>query len=316
MRIEGCHWLCRCIRTSIWLTLLAVASSANTAEQAPAAERSRFLRTAVALQAASREQRAQFATEALAQLYSVYRAEAGLARREADTGARARKLLTWSGAVDRFAEQLLLVLEDVQQGFPVQIGTRRDSVVVVAAADRFVMLTHPRLGDQAAFEAQVLDAFCSRADCAELTAVNAPADSLPALAGAIRPLWSFSADGPVCSHAGIAVRFSPSVELAPLRVACRRFFEEVNDLLTEIGWQQLHGAVIDWDALSIRPTPGQTEYFVRLNSAGEVALADLPLLHANPGLLRATLPWLIRRSAGEEDASLVLEGTLLQALSE
>jgi hypothetical protein len=304
-------------RVSLWtgLVLLIGALRLDAAGQPPAAELSRFLRTAIALQSASDDQRARFATEALGQLYSVYSAESGLARREAEERGGARKLLAWSGAVDRFAEQLLLVLEDVQQGFPVAIGTRRDRVVVVAAADRFVMLTHPRVGEQAAFEAQVLQAFCSRSDCAALTATDDPADDMPVLAGAIRPLWSFSADGPLCSHAGIAIRFSPGAALAPLRVACRRFFEELNDLLTEISWQQLHGAAVEWDQLSIRPTPGETEYFVRLNRAGDVALADLPLLHASPGLLRAALPWLSRRSAGEAQVSLLIDGALLEAVS-
>jgi hypothetical protein len=42
-------------------------------------------------------------------------------------------------------------------------------------------------------------------------------------------------------------------------------------------------------------------------------LADLPLLHASPGLLARLVPWLQRRTAGDLTASVMLQGDRVAA---
>ena len=76
---------------------------------------SRFDRTIRYLQDSPPEERAGFAVAALTELTAVYMAEAGLARSEASDlqGESPAKLLGWSLAVDQYASQLLLVLDDV-----------------------------------------------------------------------------------------------------------------------------------------------------------------------------------------------------------
>ena len=289
---------------AVWILALdpAVAGAAK-----PGAEYSRFHRTALALRDAAPESRRTFATVALGELAAVYIAEADLARVEAGPQATDKKLLRWSEAVDRFASQLLLMLEDVEQGYPVGVDPRREDSVAVSAGGRLVMLSHPRLGQQEQFEQRVLADFCSRTDCTVLTARETPDEPIPLYAGVVRPGWSFTERGPVCSHDGIRVQFSAASDLARLRDACRQFFMEVSTLVTEIAWQQLHGASIDWHALAISSTPGQPEHFVRLNAAGDSVLVTLPMLNASPGLLAELVPWLRVRSSGGE-ASLLLQG--------
>jgi hypothetical protein len=286
------------------LTLLAPAVTASPADL------SRFQRTAQVLQAAEPALRGKFATVALGELLEIYLAESDLARREARAEQGERKLYTWSLAVDRYARQLQLVMEDIEQGFPVEIGLRRESSVALRVNGSQIMLTHPRHTQQFAFEQRVLLEFCNASNCDVLTESSQVPLRLPLYAesSAPQPSWIFTENNTVCAFDGVQVFFTVEDNVAQLRRACQQFFQEVNDLLTEMAWQQLQGATIEWDDLEIRPTPGQTEHFVRLNTPGDSVLAILPLIYAHPDLLQQLGPWLRDRSAGNE-ASLLLDGS-------
>ncbi len=274
-----------------------------------AAELSRFQRTVSSLQAAEPEVRGEFATAALTELLEIYLAESDLARSEAAADEENRKLYTWALAVDRYSGQLEAVLAHVEQGLPVAIRMTGTGGIAIRVDERQVMLTHPRRNQQSAYEQRVLMEFCGRNDCDGLTASRMPL-RLPLYsdASAPQPSWVFTDDETVCSYDGIQVFFGSTRQLASLRAGCQAFFQEISDLLTEMTWQQLHGAAIEWDALAIRATPGQTEHFVTLNAPGDTVLASLPLLYANPDLLVQVAPWLRERSKGQ-DASLVLDGS-------
>ena len=69
-----------------------------------------------------RELATEFATVALAELAESFIAEADLARNEAEEATEgSEKLRAWAWGVDQYSEQLLLVMEDVGLGFPVDI---------------------------------------------------------------------------------------------------------------------------------------------------------------------------------------------------
>lgn len=270
---------------------------------------SRFQKTVAALQATEPESRARFAAAALTELLVVYLAESDLARSEAAAEESEKKLYSWALAVDRYARQLEAMLVDIERGYPVEIGLSRARDMAVRVNGRQVMLTHPRINQQAAYEQRVLLEFCELSDCTRLNETRMPL-RLPLYsdASAPQPTWVFTDDDTVCVFDGIQVFFTTANNLSRLREACQAFFQEVSDLLTEIAWQRLHGAAIEWDALEIRPTPGETEHFVTLNTPGDTVLSPLPLLYANPGLLQQLAPWLRDRSSGLE-ASLLLDGS-------
>ncbi len=288
---------------------LSVAAQAQATTDGGAKALSRFQRTAAALQSAEPEVRGQFASAALNALLEIYIAESDLARSEAQGEDGKRRLYAWSLAVDRYANSLETVLLDIDQGHSVEIGLRREASIALRVNSRQIMLTHPRHSQQFAYEQRVLLEFCRLRDCERFTESRIPL-RLPLYsdASAPQPTWVFSETDTVCAFDGIEVFFDSMAGLAGLRSACQQFFQEVSDLLTEISWQQLHGAAIEWDALEIRPTPGQTEHFVRLNTPGDTVLASLPMLYANAGLVQQLAPWLRDRSRGQ-GASLVLDGS-------
>lgn len=270
---------------------------------------SRFQRTALFLEQSPPDEQADFATKALTQLIEVYLAEADLARAEgtaAEGSVRAR-LLGWSQAVDQYANQLLLLLEDIDEGYPVTVLQSREGSVTVLVAGRAVMLGHPRADQQAAYEQRVLAEFCARRDCQRMTAVADKPRPIPVSTSRVKPRWVFTEQGPLCEHGGIEVRFSGTDNLAFARSTCGEFLQEAAALAAEIAWQVRHGVAVDWPELTISPTPGKPEHLVRLNAAGDSLLLTLPLLFGSPGLLEDLTPWLRDRWSGAESVRLHLK---------
>ena len=261
---------------------------------------SRFQRTVHYLQESPPEERADFAAAALAELTAVYMAEADLARAEAAEQELAQrgKLLGWSQAVDQYANQLLVVLDDVEQGFPVSLRPGPQGPVTATVADRAVILGHPRADQQAAYELRVLTDFCSNHDCEPMTVTANDPEPIPASAMRVNTLWTFTGSGPVCSSDGIEVRFHSSQNLPILRGLCEELVQELAALAMDLAWQIRHGVAIDWDGLIISATPQRPEHLVRLNAAGDSILASLPLLYDSADLLSDVVPWLYARATG------------------
>jgi hypothetical protein len=275
------------------------------------ADVSRFERTIEALQRAEPSLRGDFASIALVELTEIYLAEADLARNEAQAVDGDPTLRGWSRAVEQFAEQLLLVQQDVAFGLPVELRRHDHEVPAVSVAGRTVMLAHPRRAQQAAFEQQVLARFCAAVSCARLTGALAEAPPIPVALPPVTPTWEFSRAGPRCQYKGLALQFSANGDLAEQRARCNALMQEAEALAAELAWQARHEVAVAWQALSVSATVRRPEHLVQLNDAGDSLLISVPLIHATPGLLAALTPWLQRRHTDGELASMQLDaGTL------
>jgi len=292
----------------IWLPVAAV-TGVRGADLQQAVALSRFDRTVAYLAEASPQERSEFAATALAELAAVYVAEAGLARSQAserEGDARAR-LLGWSVAVDHYADQVMLLLEDIEQGFPAELRPDPLGQPSVTVAGRTVILGHPRPDQQAAMEQRVLDDFCGHQDCQRITAAAEESGPIPLSAVRINPLWTFTESGPVCSNSGIEIHFQSTRNLAMLRGICEEFLQEAALLGAGLARQRHYGVQIDWDAIRIIPVADQPEQLVHLNAAGDSLLLTLPLLKGAPDLLAAIRPWLSAVAAGEDPPRLLLD---------
>lgn len=284
----------------------------NVVAQAPLEKsqekQSRFQRTFEYLQGAPVVEQTDFVLAALSELAAVYMAEADLARADAvsQTGSGRAKLLGWSRAVDQYASQLLLVLDDLEQGYPVSLRTGTPGPPTISVADRAVILGHPRDEQQSAFEQRVLADFCSRHDCRRMTQALAP-EPIPDTLVRVYPLWTFAETGPVCSNDGLEVQFHSTRNIANLRRICEQLAQELASLATALVWQRRHGVDIDWSGLSVEPTPGRPGHLVRLNAAGDSVLLTVPLLFSSENLLADITPWLHALAKGEKTPSLRLD---------
>jgi hypothetical protein len=306
MEVHVCKAAPRPPVSRYWLAILCLVSLALGAAQ----DSSRYLRTVHGLITADSPAQSVFALVALAELAQVYMAEADLARQESiEAQAGKAKLRGWSVAVDQYADQLLALHEGISAGVPASLSIGTDQVVIVEVDERRVMLNHPRIGQQAAFEQRLLADFCARQSCNELRAAQGAQTPIPVTASTVSPVWLFSGDGPVCQHQGISVQFSGEGELAWNKSICKQLLQEAQNLAVEIAWQRLQGVRIDWARLAVQTTDQRPGHIVSLNAAGDSALVSLPLIHGSKGLLRDLTPWLRAVSSREGQPGVSLQAS-------
>ena len=291
-----------------WLSagLLLAAGFASAPSAIAVAQESRYERIVHSLQSADPELRATFATSALLELTEVYLAEADLARREAAAAEDAMRLSSWSRAVERYANQLTLVREDITLGFPVDLRRNAREVVSVSVGGRTIMLAHPRNDQQSTYQQAVLGHFCGKGLCRDLIASDEPLKPIPMSSGVVSPRWQFTPSGPSCSHQNLQLSFSSGGDLGRQRALCQQLMQEAEVLATELAWQQRHGVRVDWEALSLRTVPLRPEHLVVLNDAGDSILVTLPLLNGTTGLLQELSPWLQQRHQPEQELPALL----------
>ena len=285
----------------------AVLSLLGTVFALAAGGESRFGKVTLALQNDHSDMAEVFAQSALTNLLEVYLAEADLARREQQQLAGEQKLAAWAVAVEQYSYQLNTMLEQIAAHSSVQIRSTSDSLAGVAVAGRYVILSHPRADQQAAFEQRIVSEFCARKNCDSLFSQVAAPNPVPVSAPVFTPDWSFGAAGPVCSSRAIQIQFASSGKLANSRSLCRQFFQEISSLATEIRWQGRQGVAVAWQHIAIRQTPHTPEHIVTLTLSGDVTLLPLPLLYSSKGLLVSLVPWLKAQAGGLAHPALLLD---------
>lgn len=289
----------------VWATAVCAAVAAEVPPAQITESQSRFHRILGHLQDASPELRSEFATIALTHLAVAYSEEARLARAEA--GGKDAGLWAWSAAVDRFARQVPLLLEDIELGWPVSLASGGEDTLAVTVGDRVVIVNHPRLNQQHVFEQEILVDFCSRQNCEQFIPGDSRPEPIPVSTRKVRPDWMFTKQGWACSYRGIKVWFNSEQNMAKSRLICEQFLQELMMLTDEIAWQHRHSVPIAWDELDIQSTPQRPEHVVRLNAAGDSVLLTVPVLYRSPELLVHVIPWVRQRVTNQQDVSVELD---------
>jgi hypothetical protein len=267
---------------------------------------SRFQRTVHYLQEAAPEQRSSFAAIALSSMSSAYEREAQLAREQAREAGRYSHLWAWSANVDRYADQISVLLEDVELGLPVSLSLAGEKSLAVTVADRTIIVSPPRLTEQSAFEQGILKEFCASNSCDQFSPESVANDSIPLSTARIRPNWTFSAQGSLCAFRGITVQFDNAKNMANSRLICEQLLQEIMALTEELAWQQRYAVAIEWERLEVHPVPHSPEHSVQINTLGDTVLVTIPMLYRSADLLEQILPWMRAQVDGQEGVNIDL----------
>ncbi|MEH6518594.1 MAG: hypothetical protein V7742_18095 [Halioglobus sp.] len=267
---------------------------------------SRYQQALLALQTQEADWKASFADAALSQLVEIYLAEADLAKFQAGEEDPNPKLFGWSRAVEQYANQLMLVQEDIKLGLPVALYVEVLGPPRIVIGGRSVILNHPREDQQRVYESTVLSDFCRRKDCDSLIQTDTELEPIPMSAPVIEPDWRFTSTGPLCVAHSIEVHFDSTADLSRIKPLCRQLLQELAALHNDLLWQQRHGVHLDWDHLDTRAIPERPIHLVSLNDRGDSLLLAVPILHNSPGLLMDVKPWLVSQQSGDESVQLIL----------
>ena len=285
----------RCLLAAV---LLAVATTVCAVPPDTA-----FNRLLSALQTAPPQLRMEFARLALWHLAEAYLAEAELAR--SAQGENAGERMRWARSVEGYAQDLLLLMRDMEQDPDVSIQLLPTADAVVTVRGSRTMLTFPRPAQQLSFEQSLVEQFCQMQDCDALaiTGFAAAQQSEPASATVDMNLdWAFTEDGTRCSHKGIDLLFPPDSNSGTIREFCTALFHEVETLSVELTKLQQFGVVIDWQNLASTWIEDPFAQAVQLNAAGDNLVLHLPVIHGHPKLLPALRGWLADQANGRASA--------------
>jgi hypothetical protein len=257
------------------------------------------------VQEAAPELRSNFAAIALSSMASAYVKEAQLAREQARRSGKSN-LWTWSANVDHYAGEISMLLEDVELGLPVQLSLAGGKSLAVTVADRTIIVSHPRLNEQSAFEQGILKDFCASNSCEQFAPDNGANEPIPVSAVRIRPNWTFTAQGSLCAYRGITVQFDNAQNMANARLICEQLLKEIMALTEELAWQQRYAVSIEWERLAVQPIPHSPEHSVQINTLGDTVLVTIPMLYSSADLLKQLIPWMRAKVSGQEGVNVDL----------
>jgi hypothetical protein len=244
--------------------------------------------------------RADLARIALTEMAAEYANEAEQARYEMQRKGKNASLARWSGEVQKLADDYASLAETIMPATPIDIRTGPEGSLFLHVAGQLVVVSIPRMNEQAAFERQVVTRFCELNRCADLVDV-VPLEAAPAKRERARAttLWSFSQDaGPTCSSPdGLVFMYRDTDNLGQKRETCARVVGELNALATAIAADIATGARVDWQRLAIHTTADGNEQVI-LNSTGHSLYLSLPTLAPREELLKRVRPWLTAKVNG------------------
>ena len=192
---------------------------------------------------------------------------------------------------------------------------------------RQVMLTAPREGRQASFEAGIAAAACARIVCdfaVAQSAVDQPADASPAATGA-PPVSAHSATAPTVDEVvasrergltgewslgdrappmysqddGLHCAFADARHLRLKQAACEAVTRELRLLEEALRAVLRRDGHVDWRALAIRAAGGAGNARVSYDANGRYFELGVPTLAAAPEVVRGAIPWLQTRLRGQ-----------------
>lgn len=310
----------RCLACTV-LLLLGLASAHSLPAAAASGDAPALTRLARQLQDSPMPMRSDFAWLALTQMAAFYTEEAERARLETRSTPRARDAVQWAASVDAYAGRIASLAASIGSESAINISVGISNEVHVYVDGQPVILSAAISNQQAAYEARVLERYCTLYICEDLLQdVDYGEPALSAEYVTTDPgiaYWSFSQyTGPVCmTNDGLEFQFQQLSDLAVKRAVCSRVVAELSELASALAREQQRGMSINWKVLVIHPAPPGTENRVRITLRDEIRLM-LPTLAGSPQLVKIVRPWLTARVRGDSFQLVVLNAEYMMGLRE
>ncbi len=258
--------------------------------------------------------RADLAYAAISELAAAFALESRLARQEMQQQPGQRKLARWAVAVESLAAELDKLAQTVTTQSTVRTGFGPGNSLYLIVDDKPVVISGPRMKDQADLEKRIVSRFCSLHSCEQLIPLPQLSDMEPILnTRATQTQWSFSEDaGPICStDDGLVFQFDNASDLRRKREACARVVAELQLLATEIIRHKKKGTRVNWKAVKIETLPLGGPHEIRLNNDGDALNLYVPALAAAPDLFILLGPWLAANVSGVDHRVMISDAETL-----
>lgn len=217
---------------------------------------------------------------------------------ELGAGGDSAKQQSWRAGTLAFVRRLEKSLAAVDVGAEVFIAQEADGAVRFVVDAEQIMLNAPRMADQGALEAALVEQFCLREYCERGRATIE--DKTRAQMDSVSGRWEFSTKTKPTYTAddGLQCIFRDQRHLTLKRQACKSLIYELRFLAEAFKALKAKGARVDWNRITIKGQGNAKPSEVFYNTKRQFFHARLPNLRRAEGVLRSAIPWLQARSLG------------------
>jgi hypothetical protein len=299
----------RLYRTIFLLCLIAVHAKAMPNNEAPENVIPDFQQLALNLQKTPRSIRADFAIAAITEAIALHRRETGSGRLHSDSG----KLEHWASSVDDYTRQLSVLVKSITPTTSVRIRQGQDSRIQLQLNSQVVIISSPRVNQQALLEQTITQHFCSQYPCDSLIEGYASrrserVDTLPHWQFTLSPVASCN------SGDGLELLFSNNDKLLKKRNICKQLFRELTLLAAALAERETKGFKVEWYQLEIHSSKNGGNNVVRFNAQSDTLQLAIPACASSPGLIKRILPWLVSKADGQGYQGILLVVTNTEEL--
>ena len=300
------HHLCRPV---FLLCLLACHAEALPTTEVPADKIPEFQQLALNLQKTPRAIRADFAIAAIAETVALHKRETGANSFHSDSN----KLNHWARSVDDYTRHLSALAKSITPNTSVRIRQGRDSRIQLQLNNQVVIISSPRLNQQALLEQTITQHFCSQYPCDSLIEgyTSSRSERIETL-----PHWKFTLS-PVAScnsGDGLEFLFSNNDKLLKKRNICKQLFRELTLLAAALAEREAKGIEVEWYQLDIHSASDAGNHVVSFNTRGDTLQLAIPACAGSPKLIKRILPWLVSKADGQGYQGILLVVTNTEEL--
>ena len=235
-------------------------------------------------------EQARFAEIAIELMVAAFSAE--LERLREDAGANGHDYSSWDLGTLQYVERLRNIAASLDPGSRLRIIKAPHSPIRLVIGSEQLMLSAPRLEDQATFERDIAEHVCRFSNCSRRGATveerveerTAMLDSGWVFGRSARPTYS-SSDGLKCT-------FADRRHLKLKKEACLGLVHELRLLAEAFAALDVHRKLIDWPYLRIEHLGAGKAQKVIYNSMGDFMRMRLPRLLRTEAVWRGAIPWM------------------------
>ena len=308
------HLAKRLYRQIFLLCLLALHTEAMPYEtmpnqEAPEKNIPNFQQLALNLQQTPRAIRADFAIAAIAETVALHRRETDSGRFHSDSN----KLNHWARSVDDYTRHLSALAKSITPNTSVRIRQGQDSRIQLQLNNQVVIISSPRVNQQALLEQTITQHFCSQYPCDSL--IKGYASSRSERVETL-PHWKFTLSPMASCNSGdgLELLFSNNDDLLNKRNICKQLFQELALLAAALAERESSGSKVEWYQLEISSSSGGGNNEIRFNSRGDTLKLAIPACAASPALINRILPWLVSKADGQGYQGILLVVTNTEEL--
>jgi len=212
----------------------------------------------------------------------------------ADVEARGNRQddLSWKIGTRRYIEHLRSIAASIQRGSALRIIKEPHTATRLVIEGEQVMLSAPRLEDQAVFERNIAENVCRYAECIGRGATIE--GRVAERSSRLESGWEFGRKAPptYSSSDGLQCIFRDRRHLKLKKDACLSLVYELRLLAEAFLALDAHGKRIEWRALRIDHVGAGKEQKVTYSSNGSFVRMHLPRLLRAEALWREAIPWI------------------------